>query len=825
MSTERRWQRLQDLFHAACELPPQAREAFAHAQAGDDTLLLDELLAMLRIEGSATQQVRHPMQSARALVEATHTLPQGARFGPWAVDRPIGAGGMGQVYLARRADGAYERDVALKLVSHAVLDARQRAFFEVERQWLAQMHHPAIAQIHDAGTDDQDRPWLVMEYIQGQPITRFCEEHALSLRQRIELFLRVCDGVQHAHQKGVVHRDIKPANVLVSQIDGTPAPHLIDFGIAAGAGDTTQPAGTPGYMSPEQADPGQQGDSRSDIYSLGALLYEIVSGARPPTAGESGDAPLPSRRIRTLAPEDIRTLAQRRGLEPHRLIRTLREDLDWVVARAMQPDPAARYQSVAMLADDLRRFLDGYPVTAAPARRSVAVRRFIARHRLGVSAAAIVLLALVGGLAGTAWALQKAEREAHRARTTADFLGSVLEGVDPDTARDLDKTLMLRVLDDASARVADELADDPDNRYEVEMTIADTYASLEQQRKGIAHLEALRELVLANWGKISPQYLLVLQRLGKQLPYLNRLDESEAALREGMALIDSHPHVVQTKSFLQADLRSALSWTLRQKGETDEAMTLAQAAFDELTATQPADQAQRIDSGMRLAMLLSDMGRYDEAIVLLQDMIALRAGQRDIDHPRVLDMRLSLSVFHLQKRDYAGAETILKAMLDPVARQLGENSSTMMMVRGNLAGALRQQGKIEEAGPHYRFAYETARDLHGPESPYAIMMRGNHANWLRDSGQLERALEEQTACLALANEVFGPDHTSTAETLRGLGLTQIALNHLPEARDSLERSLAILTAHYGDAAGPLARIRESLAALEAAEEKARSGGE
>ncbi|MCX7557217.1 serine/threonine-protein kinase [Xanthomonadaceae bacterium JHOS43] len=826
MSTEARWQRLQDLFHAACALPPEEREAFASTHAGNDSLLLDELLVMLRIEGSATWKVREPMKSAQVLVDAAQTLPAGTRFGPWAVDKPIGRGGMGQVYLAHRADGAYERDVALKLISQSMFDARQCAYFDVERQWLAQMHHPAIAQIHDAGTDELGRPWLVMEYIEGQPITRFCEEHALSLRQRIELFLRVCDGIQHAHQKGVVHRDIKPGNVLVSQIDGVPSPYLIDFGIATGTGDTTsQPAGTPGYMSPEQADPTQQGDSRSDIYSLGALLYEIVSGARPPASGTENDSCLPSEHIRTLAPDDIRTLAQRRGLDPGRLIRTLREDLDWVVTRAMQPEPAARYQSVSLLADDLRRFLDGYPVMAAPARRSVAIRKFVARHRLGVSAVALVLLALVGGLAATVWALQKAELEARRARTAADFLGSVLSGVDPDTARDLDKTLMLRVLDDAAARISTELASDPDNRYEIELTIADTYASLEHETKGIAHLEALRELAIAHWGKASMQYLLILQRLGKQLGHFDRLDESEALLNEGIALIDRHPGLRETLPHLQADLRSALSWTLRQKGRTGDAMVHAQAAYDELSTTQAEDHSQRIDAGTRLAILLSDTGRYDEAIALQKELIALRGRQTDMDHPQMLDMRVSLSVFHLQKRDYAGAEAVLQAMLDPVARQLGPESSTMMRVRANLAGALRQQGKIEEAGPHYRFAYERALAEHGPDSTIAIMTRANLANWLRDSGQLETAHAQQTASLAQAVDSLGPEHDMVAEILRGLGLTQIALGHLPEARASLERSRAILTARYGDAAGPLARIRESIAALEAAEAGTRSSGE
>lgn len=815
MSTEQRWQRLQDLFHAACELPTESRETFIQRNSSDDALLRDELLAMLRIEGSATHQVRQPMRSTRALIEATQTLPPGARFGPWAVDQPIGRGGMGQVYLAHRADGAYEREVALKLVSQSLLDAHQRACFEVERQWLAQMHHPVIAQIHDAGTDEQGRPWLVMEYIQGEPITHFCEQHALNLRQRIELFLRVCDGVLHAHQKGVVHRDIKPANVLVSQVDGIPTPHLIDFGIATGAGDTAQPAGTPSYMSPEQADPAQQGDNRSDIYSLGALLYEIVSGKRPPAAGEDDDTRVPSHRIRTLNAEDVLSLAERRGLKPQHLIRTLREDLDWVVTRAMQPDPAKRYQSISLLTDDLHRFLDGYPVSAAPARRSVAARKFIARHRLGASAAALVLLALVGGLAGTLWALQKAEREATRARVTAEFLGSVLSSVDPDSSRELDKTLMLRVLDGAAARVASALASDTQGRIDVELVIAETYTGLGMPEKALPMLESARNSARKEFGANSRIDLLVAQRLSEALASNGKFAESEAVLREAIDAATRHPELV--RSTMASDLRSRLSWTLRQRGSMEEALREAREAYDELIASTPENHTQRLDAGQRLAILLSDVGNYDEAIELLGEMIARRAEDLGMDHPRVLNMRLSLGVFHLQKRDYAGGETLYKALLEPARRQLGEDSAIVTMIHGNLAGALRQQGKVEEAGPHYAFAYERALQQSGAEAPNTIMTRHNRANWLLDAGQVELAYEEQVACLALAEKVFGANNNVTSEVLRGIGLAQIARGQLVDARAQLDRSLLIKTELFGNASGPLARLREAFTTLEAAE--------
>ena len=817
MTTAARWQRLQDLFHAACELPTNAQQDFVRAHANDDPQLLEELLVMLRIEAEATMKVSASVKSTHELIEAAQTLPTGTRFGPWAVSRPFGRGGMGQVYLAKRADGTYEREVALKLTGPVRTTPRQQAFFEVERQLLAQMHHPAIAQIHDAGTDAQGRPWLAMEYIEGERITDFCQQHALSLRQRIRLFLRLCDGVQHAHQKGVVHRDIKPGNVLVREVDGIPVPCLIDFGIAIGQGDTNQPAGTPGYMSPEQIDPDQRSDSRSDIYALGALLYEILGGSRPPSPAADTDAVRPpSRQLATLKPEQIRTLAEQRQTHPRLLLRTLREDLDWVIAKAMQTDPERRYQSVSLLADDLNRFLEGHPVKAAPQRRTTAVRKFVARHRLGVGAAALVLLALIGGLAGTAWALQKAGIEAHRKQVTAGFLGNILSSVDPDIAGDMDKTLLLHVLDDAAQRVQTELADDPQGRIEVQFVIAESYSALGMPQKAIPQLESIQATARAQTGVGSLGDLMAAQRLGTALVDAGRFEESETVFRTAIEAASTDRRDLPES--LLPDLHSRLSWTLRQRGKLEDAMAEARRGYDELVARMPEDHPQLLDAGGRLAILLSDGGHYDEAIALLREMIARRAELLGYDHPRTLGWRLSLAVFHLQKRDYAAGEKELKSMLDPVARQYGEDSAMLAMVHNNLGGALRQQGKVEEAGPHYHYAYEFNLQHNGPQAPNTIMARHNLANWLLDAGQPQKAWEEQQECLALSERVFGADHDVTAEILRGLGMAQLALGKLPQARASLERALSIKTALYGDAEGPLARLHENLAQLEAAEQ-------
>ncbi len=815
MNTALRWERLQQLFHAACELPPEARDGFARDAAADDPQLLVELLRMLELEGQATERVQKPMVSVRELLESAGTLPEGTTFGAWAVERPLGQGGMGAVYLVHRADGVYERQAALKLIQRPAMDARQQAFFEVERQTLAQMHHPAIAQILDAGTDAEGRAWLVMEYIEGESISRYCEHHGLALRQRLELFLRLCDGVQHAHQKGVVHRDIKPANVLVEDIDGVATPRLIDFGIAAGIGDAAQPAGTPGYMSPEQADPQGHCDSRCDVYSLGALLYELTVGKKPPTADPDSGTPTPSQQLESLSDDELRQQAERCGVAPTTLLRTLRTDLDWIVRKAMQPDAERRYASVALLAGDVQRHLDGYPPNAAPRNRMQAARKFIARHRLATGAALAVFIALSGGLAATLWALGKAERAANRAQVTAEFLGSVLSSVDPDFAREMDKTLMLRVLDDAARRVATELADDPEGQFQVQLVIAESYTALELPEKALPQLQAARAGVLQRRGSESWEALQVAQRLGTALVDAGHYEESEAVLREAIAIAHANPRIAGPT--IEADMRSRLSWTLRQRSQPDEAIEEALRAYDELEARVPETHPQLLDAGQRLAILLSDSGKYDAAIALLQEMISRRAEDLGFDHPRVLSMRLSLAVFHLQKRDYAGAEVLLKAMLEPVASQIGEQSDTLAMIHSNLGGALRQQGKVAEAGPHYRYAMEHALQHKGPEAPLTLFTRHNYANWMLDNGQAQEALAEQQALLGPYERVFGPDSDATAEVFRGQGLALIALGRLGDARTSLEQALRIKTALYGDAEGPLARIRESFQTLEAAE--------
>ncbi len=814
------WNRLTDLFHRATELPESERITFIHLHAGDDPELQRELLALIVADTDATR-LRAPLrQAVKAVVQARDAeVASGTRFGPWAVERLIGSGGMGRVYLARRADGAYEREVALKLVHTPALDERRHGRFEYECRLLAQMQHPAIAQIHDAGVDADGHAWLVMEYIHGQPLSAWCDQDASSLRQRVELLARAAEGVQHAHQKGVIHRDLKPGNILVATVDGQPLPKIIDFGIAIETEEAADAVGggTPGYMSPEQAAPGGDIDARSDVYSLGALLYELACGVRP----EPGSGIPPSGCLRALPDGRQREAAALRRTTPRRLLRELRDGLDAIALKALQAEPAARYDSVSSLLDDLRRWLAHYPPRAAGTARLLAMRSFVRRNRLMVAAAALVAAALVSGLAITAWSLRESRQEAARAKVTSEFLASVLDSVDPAISQDMDKTLMLRVLDDASRRAARELAAYPDIQADMELLIGINQNSLAEFGPAVAHLQAVRELAGRHPGLLEFQYLRATQVLGDALVGAGKQREAGTVLAEG---IERARRGKPEYLWLAYDMQSRLAMVLIGMGRPAEALRDAREAEKGLARLLPADNQNRLDAEKRLANVLSSTGGQVQAIALLRDLVQRRTAAMGADHPLTLVTRSDLAVAYLYQRDFPAAEVQLQEVVSAYRRLYGDDNSYTASVRALLASALRQQGKVEESGPHYRAAMEWSSAHSGPEALDTLITRHNHANWLLESGHAEASEQEQRALLEIADRTLSRNHPVTAEILRGLAEAELALGEVGAAHGHAEAALRAMRAVHGDDSDdPLRSVRETLAKVEAAGKKA-SGG-
>ena len=794
------WKRLEELFHRACDMPRSARANFVHAQAGDHPELRIELEKMLDAADMATERLQEPMRGAVARLGASETpeLEAGTRFGPWQVDRLIGKGGMGYVYLGHRADGAYERQVAIKVIGGREHSARIRDYFEFERQMLAHMQHPAIAQIFDAGSDEGGRLYLVMEYVEGLSLKRWCKEYKLGLRQRVRILIRVAEGVQHAHQKGVVHRDLKPGNILIEKIDGQSAPKIIDFGIAARVGNKSlvEAAGTPGYMSPEQSSRGMDVDSRSDVYALGAILFELISGKRPHEAVSSNNSdtslePLrPSDRISTLTPEEFSQLSADLGTPPQRLRRALRDDLDWIVAKATQPDREQRYASAAAFAEDLQRWLDGYPPLAAPRQRLRILRKFVARNRFSVATAAALFLAVVAGLVGTTWAWHQAQRATAREQAVSHFLTDVLASVDPALTHDLDQALMRRVLDTASERIRTELQDEPEARTRIETTLARTYANLGDGKRAREHLEAAVSTGRANLGLDNILTLDAAVEMGNLLTREGELEQAEVLMREILPYT-----LAMSDPIIGPRLQSRLGWNLLTRGRLDEALPLLRESYETLIRRVGSDHPRSLDAGQYYAVALERNGQLHEAIALTEDLVARQEAQHGSDHPQTLALRNSLANFYVVNGDLEAGIKEMRSLIKIVGQQHGTAAMMLPVLQVNLARTLQEQGGTEnliEAGELYQQSLDAQLARSGPNNPQSIAIRRLRASWLADVGQTSTAREEFQAALDSVREVFGEDSPHMAKGLLELAQTEHTLGDLERARRHAESALALL---------------------------------
>jgi len=449
--------------------------------------------------------------------------PEIKQIGPYRLVAQIGEGGMGLVYKAEQLE-PIKRIVALKMVKRGLDTEEFIARFESERQALAMMDHPCIARVIDAGATEQGRPYFVMEYVDGIPLNEYCDNNKLSVRERLELFILVCEGVQHAHQKAIIHRDLKPSNVMVTVIDGNPLPKIIDFGVAKAMDSTMfdntmttsvgQLVGTPEYMSPEQADLDGGGiDTRTDVYALGVVLYELLVGQLPFTSAElkkmgfhevlrtikEVEPPKPSTRWSTisLATEpEVAALWENRRTNANALRRKLKGDLDWITMKALEKERERRYETANALAQDVKRHLRDLPVVAGPPSTTYRMQKFVRRNRTGVIAAGFVFVAVIAGIFGTTAGMIRAVRaekravvEAETALQVSDFLVDLFEVADPDQARGNSITAR-EILNAGSQRIEDELAAQPATQARLMNTIGKVYRNLGLFEEALPQLES-----------------------------------------------------------------------------------------------------------------------------------------------------------------------------------------------------------------------------------------------------------------------------------------------------------------------------------------------
>ena len=492
--------------------------------------------------------------------------------GRYRLREVLGEGGMGTVYRADQTE-PLRRQVALKLIKIGMDSRAVLARFDAERQALALMDHPNIARVFDGGTTQTGQPFFVMELVKGEPITAYCDRLRLPVRARLELFVAVCQAVQHAHQKGIIHRDLKPSNVMVTEVDGRPTPKVIDFGVAKATefsltdrslADTGAIVGTPTYMSPEQADPNSMDiDTRTDVYALGVILYELLAGSPPIDATQfkrgailemlrmvrEVDPPRPSTKLSTSVA--LPNIAASRDIAPEHLKRALAGDLDWIVMKALEKDRTRRYETANGFGADILRHLANEPVVAAPPSRSYRLRKFVRKHRGAVMAASLILLALLAGIVGTTLGLIAADARRREAETNLAFatkgneiLGSVFDGLDPSESyatvaefrgalRDnLNKAI--RELDGAAIG-------DPLIVAAMQEKLGTSLVGLGETVDAIAVLKRSTETRKARLGPDHPDSLSSMENLAMAYLFAGKLDLAVPLLEETLELSESHP--------------------------------------------------------------------------------------------------------------------------------------------------------------------------------------------------------------------------------------------------------------------------------------------
>lgn len=733
--------------------------------------------------------------------DGSQTIAPGQRLGPYRIERLLGEGGMGAVYLAEQLE-PLQRPVALKLIRNQLRGGLAEAYFLVERQALARMDHPAIAKVYDAGTTPQGYPFFAMEWIDGPTLSTYVAQHPLSLNDRLALLTGICKGVQHAHQKGVIHRDLKPSNVLIAEVDGRPTPKIIDFGIAVGATRNSggeiplmQRAGTRGYMSPEQMQ-GRSGeiDIRSDVYALGVMLLELL--APRAVLDRAASLGLDNRDLHAAMRV---TLGQARDSDAQVVsgLGAIPAPLRWVLARAIDPDRTQRYDSAQALVDDLDRYRRHYPLSAVPSTTGYRLRTFAVRNRGPLLAAGLIAVALVVGTAAAIISMLHARAAATRASATSAFLTDVLSGIDPEQARDMDKTLLHLVLDRAAARAGKELAGQPEVLASIQSTIGASYQSLSEFRRALDYTQQAYALAEKQLGPDALATLRIQRQVAKLLLQTGKNKASAELTERNIAALTRTRGVDDTET-----LNSRLDRieNERERGKFTDAERRITALLPLIDRIVGHDSKMALTATDDHAILLTDLGRYKQAEPIFRDLIARETKLFGADDPKTLDAMNSFAIMYLESQRYAQGAKILQAMLPICEKIYGRDQGFTINIVANLAGALRQQGtpdKIAESGPYYQRAYEATRNRLGENHPNTIIATHNYANYLLDIGDTDQAIALQQKALAASKQMLGPDHVVTGEIEYGLGKALLRAGRFADAESSLLAAVTEKQKNFG----------------------------
>ena len=775
--------------------------------------------------GTDSTHTHRPVGTAGASVEGYRLLER------------VGEGGMGEVWLAEQVR-PLRRQVALKLIKPGLDTGQVVARFDRERQALALMDHPAIAKIFDAGSTEAGRPYFAMEYVRGESITAYADGQGLSIRERLDLFVRVCEGVQHAHQKGIIHRDLKPSNILVTLLGDRPVPKIIDFGVAKAVSQAFTEhtlhtslagfVGTADYMSPEQADmSGADVDTRTDVYALGVVLYELLAGVRPfdrKTFVEGGldhmrrmirevEPPRPSTRVTGDASADT---ARHRRTEAARLARLIRGDLDWICLKALEKDRTRRYGSASELAADIQRHLTNQPVSAGPPSAAYRARKFVARHRFGVATGAVLIVLILSSAIALAVQARRvagerdrANREADAAKQISSFLTGLFEVSRPSEAT-ANRITAREVLDRGAERIRLDEHIQPTTRTMLLGTIGDVYNSLGSYERARALLEqALGDSRRIN-GPRSAETAQASFRLGRVLRRQGKLTEAETVLRDALdirrAVFGSqHPGVTE--------VQTELGTTLADKADYAAAKVLLEDTLRVERERGPGSEIGTAKTLSALARVFFEEGDVVSAEKTFREAMELRRRVQGPSHPDTIGQMQNVATMVMMRGDYATAETLYRQAREEMARTLGSEHAEMGTLWNNVGAVQFYQRKYSEAENSYRQALKIWRATLGEVHESVGSAVVNTGQALHAQGRFEEAEVALRDGVDILRRALSPDHPMAVPGLAYLARAQLALRRVPEAERTAREALALASKAYGaehpktqEAEGTLAKV-------------------
>jgi serine/threonine protein kinase len=776
------------IIRQARERPVAERAAFLDGACTGDAALRQRLETLVGVQDQPDELLGNGM--AAAMVEATSKLdlsdtPDEAisqTLGRYKLLEAIGEGGCGVVYVAEQTEPVRRR-VALKVIKLGMDTKEVIARFEAERQALALMDHPNIAKVFDAGATDAGRPYFVMELVRGVRITQFCDERHLSVRERLDLFIKVCQAIQHAHQKGIIHRDIKPSNILVTMHDpdGSGVPKVIDFGIAkATEGRLTEATvytqvdqfiGTPAYMSPEQVEMGGRDmDTRSDIYSLGVLLYELLTGVTPFDAfllTASGldtmrrtiremEPVRPSTRFATLKEEESTVTAKRRSADKAKLTHQLQGDLDWIIMKCLEKDRSRRYETANGVAMDLERHLNNEPVVARPPSTLYRLEKSFRRNKLVFTAVAAVALALMLGVIISIWQAAKARQAAREARQqqaraddVATVLKNMLETVGPSVARGRDTTLLREILTNTVTRLDTEFTNRPQVEADLRFIIGKTYLDLGDYKAAAAMQQRVLELRKKIFGERSDPVGDALDELAKNLCLRGDLAEAERLERESLAVCREN---------------------------------------------HGANDLKVADRLNNLGIMLYDSGKLRESRDFYREALAIREMHLKPPNEGLATSHLNLSMLLADLEEFTEGERQARIALNAYRELYGESlpNDKIGMSLHNQAKHLRGLGRLDEAEVAIRKAIEIYTRLYPGGHTYLVEALDDLGLILQSKGDSKDAAVTLRQGIGMGTKVLGEDHPQTLQAMRHLALV-LAPNAAvsTEAEELMQRAMSL----------------------------------